>query len=243
MTYLTTTPTTTATGTVSAGVAGALDADSWMAAHRPPLVAHCRRMLRSAADADDAAQETLIRAWRSYGRFEGRSSLHSWLRRIATNVCLDMIWARDRRPEPVAEPDADPGAPVGDDDPADRLVARETLELAFVAALAHLPPRQRAALVLCDVLRWRAVDVAELLGTTVPSITSALQRARATLADHRPHRDDAPRPGRPGHRRPPGRRGEDQRALAQELSAAFARYDVAALTSLLGSVPARVSAR
>ncbi len=166
--------------------------------HRKELTAYCYRMLGSPFEAEDAVQETMIRAWRNLDRFEGRSALRSWLYRIATNVCFDAMKGRERRARPMdlgpaQEPVADnlntlpevtwiqpvPDALVAD--PAEAAVARETLRLAFVAALQHLPARQRAALILCEVLRWSAADVAELLDTSVASVNSALQRARATL--------------------------------------------------------------
>ena len=151
-------------------------------------------------DAEDAVQETFIRAWRGVDRFEGRSALRSWLYRIATNVCLDMIESRKRRARPMdlgpagapivenlrtpdqlwIEPMPD-GRVVADGDPADIVGARESVRLAFVAALQQLPARQRAVLILCEVLRWKASEVAELLETSVASVNSALQRARATL--------------------------------------------------------------
>jgi RNA polymerase sigma-70 factor (ECF subfamily) len=170
--------------------------------YRPELRAYCYRMLGSPFEADDAVQETLIRAWRGLERFEGRAALRSWLYRIATNVCLDMLSGRERRARPMdLGPSWDPGGPVGrqlpevtwvepvpdelvvapEADPARVAESRETIRLAFVAALQHLPPRQRAVLILCEVLRWKASEVAELLETSVASVNSALQRARATL--------------------------------------------------------------
>jgi RNA polymerase sigma-70 factor, ECF subfamily len=167
--------------------------------YRVELTAYCYRMLGS-ADAEDAVQETFVRAWRGYERFEGRSALRSWLYRIATNVCLDMLDARKRRARPMdlgpagepivenlrtpdqlwIEPMPD-GRILSEGDPADVVAGRESVRLAFVAALQQLPPRQRAVLILCEVLRWKAAEVAELLETSVASVNSALQRARATL--------------------------------------------------------------
>src|SRR5881275_1588618 len=163
--------------------------------HRRELTAYCYRMLGSPFEAEDAVQDTLLRAWRSADRFEGRSAVRSWLYRIATNVCLDQLKSRERRARPM---DLGPaGEPVVENlsersevtwiepvpaDPADVVMSRETIRLAFVAALQHLPPRQRAVLILCEVLRWQASEVAELLDTSVASVNSALQRARATLS-------------------------------------------------------------
>ena len=199
-------------------------------------------MLGSPFEAEDAVQETLLRAWRAYDRFEGRAALRSWLYRIATNVCLDMLNGRERRARPMdlgpaREPDrgepehaargdldrADPGRPVvPEGDPAEVAVARETIRLAFVAALQHLPPRQRAVLILCEVLRWKATEVAELLETSVASVNSALQRARATLeASDVERRRRAPRSTRP------------TRELLARYVDAFERYDIEALTSLI----------
>jgi RNA polymerase sigma-70 factor, ECF subfamily len=204
--------------------------------HRRELTAHCYRMLGSPFEAEDAVQETLLRAWRSLDRFEGRSALRSWLYRIATNVCLDMLEGRERRArpmdlgpagEPVAEnlrtlPEVTWIQPVPDSlvaDPADAVVARDTIRLAFVAALQHLPPRQRAVLILCEVLRWKASEVAELLDTSVASVNSALQRARATLeaSDLTP---EAPFE-------------EPDRELLERYVQAFEAYDIDALTSLI----------
>ncbi|HEY5295368.1 MAG TPA: sigma-70 family RNA polymerase sigma factor [Gaiellaceae bacterium] len=210
---------------------------------RRELTAYCYRMLASPFEAEDAVQETFIRAWRAYDRFEGRSAVRSWLYRIATNVCLDMLKGRERRArpmdlgparEPVAanlnalpevtwiEPVPD-GLVLSDDgDPAELAVARETIRLALVAALQHLPPRQRAVLILCEVLRWQASEVAELLETSVPSVNSALQRARATLEASDVRVADAPRSADPA----------DAELLARYVEA-FERYDMEALTSLI----------
>jgi RNA polymerase sigma-70 factor, ECF subfamily len=211
--------------------------------HRAELRAYCYRMLGSPFEADDAVQETLIKAWRGFERFDGRAALRSWLYRIATNVCLDMLSGRERRARPMdlgparepvesnlnTLPEVTWIEPVPDDlvvpaeaDPAEVAVARETIRLAFVAALQHLPPRQRAVLILCEVLRWKSSEVAELLETSVASVNSALQRARATLdesnltaADTAPSVDEA-----------------DAELLARYVEA-FERYDMDALTSLI----------
>jgi RNA polymerase sigma-70 factor (ECF subfamily) len=153
-------------------------------AHRSILVAHCRRMLGSSVEAEDAAQEAIVRAWRSLDRFEGRSSVRSWLWRIATNVCLDMSHSPQRRAVPAAEP---AGREIGAvsrhvADPGDVVAEADDVRLAVAVAVQRLPPRQRAALVLCDVLQWRAAEAADLMNVTVASVNSALQRARATLA-------------------------------------------------------------
>ena len=204
--------------------------------HRRELTAHCYRMLGSPFEAEDAVQETLLRAWRSLDRFEGRSALRSWLYRIATNVCLDMLEGRERRArpmdlgpagEPVAEnlrtlPEVTWIQPVPDSlvaDPADAVASRDTIRLAFVAALQHLPPRQRAVLILCEVLRWKASEVAELLDTSVASVNSALQRARATLEA--------------SELTPEGSFEEPDRELLERYVQAFERYDMDALTSLI----------
>jgi len=209
--------------------------------HRAELTGYCYRMLGSPFDAEDAVQETLVRAWRGIDRFEGRSALRSWLYRIATNVCLDMLEGRKRRAvpmdfgpaqEPVAanlnilpestwvEPIPDTRiAPEGD--PADVAVARETIRLAFVAALQHLPARQRAVLILCEVLRWQAAEVAELLETSIPSVNSALQRARATLEARNLSSEASPPVD------------EANAELLARYVDAFERYDIDALTSLI----------
>jgi RNA polymerase sigma-70 factor, ECF subfamily len=197
--------------------------------YRGELTAYCYRMLASPFEAEDAVQETMIRAWRAYGRFEGRSALRSWLYRIATNVCLDMLQGRERRArpmdlgpagEPVVEnlrtPDVPWLQPIPD--PADEAVEKESIKLAFVGALQHLPPKQRAVLILCEVLRWQASEVAELLSTSVASVNSALQRARATLETV-----DAPSAT-------PAEVDED---LLARYVTAFEAYDMEALTTLI----------
>ncbi len=210
--------------------------------HRPELTAYCYRMLASPFEAEDAVQETLLRAWRSFDRFEGRAALRSWLYRIATNVCLDMLSGRERRARPMdlgparepvesnlnalpevtwIEPIPD-GLVVPEGDPADVAVARETIRLAFVAALQHLPPRQRAVLILCEVLRWKASEVAELLETSVASVNSALQRARATLDAADVSTADPAEP-----------LDEVDRELLARYVAAFEAYDMDALTALI----------
>jgi RNA polymerase sigma-70 factor (ECF subfamily) len=203
--------------------------------HRRELTAHCYRMLGSPFEAEDAVQETLLRAWTSLDRFEGRSALRSWLYRIATNVCLDMLEGRERRArpmdlgpagEPIVEnlrtPEVPWLQPVPDSlvaDPADAVAERDTIRLAFVAALQHLPPRQRAVLILCEVLRWKAAEVAELLETSVASVNSALQRARVTLeaTDLSPETSFE----------------EPDRELLDRYVQAFEAYDLEALTSLI----------
>jgi RNA polymerase sigma-70 factor (ECF subfamily) len=208
--------------------------------HRAALTGHCYRMLGSAVDADDAVQETMVRAWRGLGRFDGRSSLRTWLYRIATNVCLDTLSDRSRRERPLEtgapgtehdaldtfprthwlEPIPDARALPADADPAERAMLRQSIRLAFVAALQHLPPKQRAVLLLTDVLGWSGAEVADSLDSTVAAVNSALQRARATLAtrdlgDARAALSSA------------------QSALVDRYVAAFERYDVDALTALL----------
>jgi RNA polymerase sigma-70 factor, ECF subfamily len=201
-----------------------------MEKHRGELVGFCYRMLGSPFEAEDAVQETLVRAWQNRDGFEGRASVRSWLYRIATNICLDMAKSPQRRARPM---DLGPArAPVAENlnalpeatwleplpDPADTAVERDTIRLAFVAALQHLSPKQRAVLILCEVLRWQATEVAELLQTSIASVNSALQRARATLASAKPEPADT---------------REIDRALLQRYVAAFEAYDIEALTSLI----------
>jgi RNA polymerase sigma-70 factor, ECF subfamily len=211
--------------------------------YRKELTGYCYRMLGSTFEAEDAVQETMVRAWRSFDRFEGRSSIRSWLHSIATNVCLDMLSSSQRRARPMdlAEPKTAEG-PLGNalpeatwiqpmpdssilpegNDPADLAVERDTIRLAFVAALQHLPPRQRAVLILRDVLRWKATEVAELLDTTVVSVNSALQRARTTLSETDLTTSDPLQPD-----------DEEQRKLLARYVDAFERYDLDSLTSIL----------
>ena len=211
--------------------------------YRRQLTGYCYRMLGSAFEADDAVQETMVRAWRALDRFEGRSAVRSWVYRIATNVCLDMLRGRQRRARPMEMGPSSPADPVhlGDllpenlwvtpipdalivpasSDPAELAEARETVRLAFVAALQHLPARQRAVLILREVLRWQATEVAELLDTSVPSVNSALQRARATLA------------GLDLADAEPGPVAVDQQELLAHYVDAFERYDIPRLVALL----------
>jgi RNA polymerase sigma-70 factor (ECF subfamily) len=212
-------------------------------AHRAELTAYCYRMLASPFEAEDAVQETMIRAWRGIDRFEGRAQLRSWMYRIATNVCLDMLDGRNKRARPMdlgparepiesnlntlpevtwLEPVPDALVVPADGDPAEVAVARESVRLAFVAALQHLPPRQRAVLILCEVLRWKASEVAELLETSVASVNSALQRARTTLEATELDLADAPRT-----------LDEADGELLARYVAAFEAYDVDALTALI----------
>jgi RNA polymerase sigma-70 factor (ECF subfamily) len=210
--------------------------------YRGELLAHCYRMLGSVHDAEDLVQETYLRAWRSYDKFEGRSSMRTWLHRIATNACLTALEGRGRRPLPtgLGAPSSDPqgelvqqtevpwlepvpDALVGGDpnDPAAVVASRESIRLAFVAALQHLPPRQRVVLILRDVLKWRAAEVAELLETTTTAVNSALQRARAQLDQMAPTEEDVTEPTDP-----------DQRELLDRYVAAFESYDVGAIVDL-----------
>jgi RNA polymerase sigma-70 factor (ECF subfamily) len=211
--------------------------------YRGELTAYAYRMLGSPFEAEDAVQETMLRAWRSLDRFEGRAALRSWLYRIATNVCLDMLSGRQRRARPMDLGPAQPAEtslgeplpeatwiePIPDGqvlpasgDPAEVAESRESIRLAFVAALQHLPPRQRAVLILREVLRWRASEVAELLETSVAAVNSALQRARAALAAR-----DVTDAG------PPTPMDQEQEALLARYVDAFERYDMNSLTALL----------
>ena len=221
------------------------DLDVRLEKHRVELTGYCYRMLGSSFEAEDAVQDTMVRAWRNYEKFEGRSSLRSWLYRIATNVCLDMLSAGNKRARPVDLSDSTPLAqaalsPRADNtwlepmpdarvlptvaDPAEAAVAKESVRLAFMAALQQLPPKQRAVLILREVLAWRANEVAELLDTSVASVNSALQRARATLAE----RDD-----KAADAAVSDPLDEEQQKLLERYVAAFEGYDMAALTALL----------
>ncbi|MDX6255508.1 MAG: polymerase sigma-70 factor, subfamily [Frankiales bacterium] len=212
--------------------------------YRRELLAHCYRMIGSIHDAEDLVQETYVRAWRAYDRFEGRSSVRLWLYAIATRVCLTALESRARRPLPsgLGPPEHDPGAGVavtgpseawlqpapdallgtGSEDPAGVVVAREGVRLAFVAALQHLPARQRAVLILRDVLAWHAAEVAELLGTSTIAVNSTLQRARAHLGTVMPAPDELAEPDDPA-----------TRAVVDRYVAAFERADAAGLAELL----------
>jgi RNA polymerase sigma-70 factor, ECF subfamily len=209
---------------------------------RPALTGHCYRMLGSAVDADDAAQETIIRAWKSLNQFDGRASLRTWSYRIATNVCLDEIAKRGRRARPMEEgaptPSGSPSLdkliqrprthwiePIADDcaiatdaDPFERAMMRQSIRLAFVAALQQLAPKQRAALLLVEVLRWSAAEVAETLDTSVAAVNSALQRARSSLASRTESK---------------GELSASQQEVLDRYVAAFERYDIDELVSLL----------
>ncbi len=211
--------------------------------YRSEVTAYCYRMLGSAFEADDAVQETLVRAWRSFDRFEGRSAVRSWLYRIASNVCFDMLKGRRRRALPmdlqeVGRADGPVVQPTGEDmwvgpmpdrrvisttdDPAEAAEVRDSVRLAFIAALQHLPARQRAVLILREVLKWKASEVAELLDTTVVSVNSALQRARTTLTEHNVSANRAPEPV-----------DAEQEALLERYVDAFERFDIESLVALL----------
>ena len=214
----------------------AVDLDAELESYRGQLTGYCYRMLGSGADAQDAVQETMIRAWRSSGTYQGRSSLRTWLYRIATNVCVDMARSRSRRARPmdlgpVGTPTVESLAAAGEGehwvlpvptdalDPAEVTARRDDVRLAFVAALQHLPPRQRAVLVLAEVLRFPADEIAALLETSTASVNSALQRARATMAERHDPRPDELTP--------------DLAGLLARYVAAFERYDMDALVRLL----------
>ena len=210
---------------------------------RGELLAHCYRMLGSVDEAEDLVQETYLRAWRSFGGFEGRSSVRTWLYRIATNACLTALERRGRRPMPsgLAGPAADPDLPLvpapevpwlqpvpdallagAGEDPASAVAARAGIRLALVAAQQYLPARQRAMLILRDVLGWPAAEVAGLLGTTTTAVNSGLRRARAQLARALPAEEDTAEPNDPG-----------QRAALDRFAAAFENADADALAELL----------
>jgi RNA polymerase sigma-70 factor (ECF subfamily) len=218
------------------------DLEGRLEQHRSELTGYCYRMLGSPFEAEDAVQDTFLRAWRGFDRFEGRAAFRSWLYRIATNVCLDMLNGRNRRARPMdfgpaqepvesnlnTLPEVTWIEPIptslvsAESDPAELAVQRDTIRLAFVAALQHLPARQRAVLILCEVLRWKASEVAELLETSVASVNSALQRARATLDERDMSATDAATPMDPA-----------QKEFLARYVDAFQRYDVDALTALL----------
>ncbi|OEV05231.1 sigma-70 family RNA polymerase sigma factor [Streptomyces nanshensis] len=211
--------------------------------YRRELLAHCYRMMGSVHDAEDLVQDTYLRAWRAADRFEGRSSLRTWLYRIATNACLTAIESRGRRPMPsgIGAPGDDPERPVVEapevpwlepvpdamfrgeqpTDPAAVVVSRSSMRLALVAALQHLPPRQRAVLLLREVLKWRAAEVAELLDTTTASVNSALQRARAQLQQAELTEEELSEPTDPA-----------QRELLDRYAKAFENSDVSAIVQL-----------
>jgi RNA polymerase sigma-70 factor (ECF subfamily) len=228
---------------VTAAPTADADIEATLETYRSELTGYCYRMLGSTFEAEDAVQDTFLRAWRSFDQFEGRSAVRSWLYRIATNVCLDALNGRKRRERPIDMGPASPAArglpdplseeswvePIPDGrvmpaggDPAAVAEARESIRLAFVAALQHLPPKQRAVLILREVLRWHADEVADLLDTSVPSVNSALQRARATLAAKQLRDGDPADP-----------LDAEQKALLSRYLRAFEDYDMDALTSLL----------
>lgn len=222
---------------------GSGDLEAQLEQYRKELTAYSYRMLGSTFEAEDAVQEALLRAWRSYDSFEGRAALRSWLYRITTNVCLDMLNGKERRarpmdmgpaqsadtplPEPLPEvtwiePIPDGRVLPANGDPAEVAELRDSIRLAFVAALQHLPPNQRAVLILREVLRWKAEEVAELLDTSVASVNSALQRARASLSANKVTDSELDEP-----------MNDEQRALLERYVDAFERYDMDSLTSLL----------
>ena len=233
----------TTTGEASrTGLSDSEDLERQLEQHRSELTAYAYRMLGSTFEAEDAVQETLLRAWRSFEQFEGRSSLRSWLYRIATNVCLDMLNGKQRRARPMdlgpaqsaetalppplpevtwIEPIPDGRIVPADGDPAEVAELRDSVRLAFIAALQHLPPKQRAVLILREVLRWKATEVAELLDTTVQSVNSALQRARTAIADNS------------GSTASVESMSDEERALLERYVEAFENYDMDSLTALL----------
>jgi RNA polymerase sigma-70 factor, ECF subfamily len=221
----------------------AVELEAELEQHRRALTAYCYRMLGSAFEADDAVQETMLRAWRGIDGYEARASLRSWLYRIATNVCIDALNGRRRRALPMdlapsVPGDRDVGAPASevtwigpipdgrvlgpDDDPAEQAATRDSIRLAFVAALQHLRPKPRAVLILRDVVGWPASEVADVLDTTAAAVHSTLQRARRTLAAHNP----------PTATGMAGLTDADRALLARYVDA-FVRYDVDALVALL----------
>jgi RNA polymerase sigma-70 factor (ECF subfamily) len=221
--------------------AAATSIEQELEAHRRALTGYCYRMLGSGSEAEDAVQETMVRAWRNADGLQARAALKSWLYRIASNVCFDMLHNAQRRAQPMdlgpasaadaalgtpehawVKPIADEKVMAPEADPADVAQSRETLRLAFVAALQHLPPRQRAVLILREVLRWQATEVAELLETSVASVNSALQRARATLEALDLDAGDSP-----------AAVDEDQQELLRRYVDAFERYDITELVTLL----------
>jgi RNA polymerase sigma-70 factor, ECF subfamily len=221
---------------------GTADLERQLEEHRTVLTAHCRRLLGSGFEAEDAVQEAFVRAWQAFDRFEGRASVRTWLHRIATNVCLDMQRSSQRRARPVdlaswqasgpvaadASSDAAAVRPLPGchasrvaDDPAEQAVASDAIRRALVTVLVHLPERQRSVLLLREVLRWRAGEVAELLGTTVASVDSTLGRARSNLAARRCAADQQ------------DGLEDEQPPRVQAYVDAFARHDVDTLVSLL----------
>ncbi len=220
-------------------MAATLTLEQEMETHRRALTGYCYRMIGSGSEAEDAVQETMVRAWRAADKLHERGALKAWLYKIANNVCLDMLQSAQRRAQPMdLGPSQDAAAPLGAPlvetawvrpvadsvlDPADVAAEKETLRLAFVAALQHLPPRQRAVLILREVLRWQATEVAELLETSVASVNSALQRARATIEELDLDAGAAPA----------AVDDAEQRELLAGYVQAFERYDIASLVKLL----------
>jgi RNA polymerase sigma-70 factor (ECF subfamily) len=222
---------------------GSPELEAELERYRPELTAYAYRMLGSTFEAEDAVQDALLKAWRNFDDFEGRSAVRSWLYRITTNVCLDMLGSSQRRarpmdlgpaqsadtplPEPLGEvtwiePMPDGRVLPSSGDPAEVVEMRESIRLAFIAALQHLPPQQRAVLILREVLRWKAQEVAELLDTSIASVNSTLQRARASLEERAIDRSDLVAP-----------MDDEQKALLARYVDAFERYDMDSLTSLL----------